>query len=71
MIDLTNLTPDQANKIEMVLLLLEGDFRKHIEANEALSLDYDLPDEGRKAFEANVKWYKEAYHLIYGKEYTK
>lgn len=71
MIDLTTLTTEQANKIEMVLMLLENDFKAFIAMNEGLAHDFDLPEEGRNIFESNTVWYKEAYRLIYGKEYSR
>lgn len=71
MIDLTKLSPEQATKIEVVLMLMENDFKAFIQMNENLSQDFDLPEEGRRIFEANTTWHKEAYRLIYGKEYSR
>ena len=70
--DLTKLTPEEANKIECLLLTLEKDVKEHIEANERLSKDYpSLTEELRKTFASNCEWFKECYLLIYEKEYSK
>ena len=69
MLDLTTLTPEQANKIEIVLLTLESDFKDLIRANEKVSQCEGITEEARKTITSNYLWYKEAYQLIYQKEY--
>lgn len=69
--DLTKLTPDEANKIECLLLTLTTDIEKAIDAFERLSANDDFPEETRRVWRSNAEWYRECYHLIYGKEYTK
>lgn len=68
--DLTNLTPQEANKIEMVLVMMCREFQKHIDAEIRLSKNDDLTEELRKTFADNAEWSKEAYRLIYGEDYS-
>ena len=69
MIDLTTLTPEQANKLECFLITIEDDLKKTIEAHDTLSKDQSFLPDLRKTFASNCEWYKELYHLIYQKEY--
>ena len=63
--DLTKLTPEEAQRIETVLILLHRDFANHITAQERLSKDEDFCEEVRKTFASNAKWLKEIYLMIY------
>lgn len=68
MIDLTNITPDQANKIECALLILESDVKNQITGNYELAKDESLTEKTRKNLKANAQWWEEVYALIYGKD---
>lgn len=68
--DLTNLTNTEANKIEMVLVMMCRSFQQHIDAEIRLSKSDDLTEEQRKLFADNAEWSKEAYKLIYGEDYS-
>lgn len=70
MIDLTTLTPEQANKLECYLITIEDDLKKTIEAHDTLSKDQSFLPDLRQTFANNCQWYKDLYHLIYQKEYT-
>lgn len=67
--DLTTLTPEQANKLECYLVMIEDDLKKTIEAHDTLSKDKSFLPNLRETFASNAQWYRELYHLIYQKEY--
>lgn len=66
MIDLTKITPKQANMIEVALLQLHGDVEDFIKGYDKLSKDDGLTDGTRKAMASNREWWKAVYALIYG-----
>lgn len=68
MIDLTRITPDQANRIECALLILERDVREHVEAHYQLANRDDLPASTRSHLKSDGEWWEEVYNLIYGKD---
>ena len=68
MIDLTNITLEQANKIECALLQMENDFKNKIEVCTALSEDETLSEKTRVTFKCNAEWWKAVHALIYGDE---
>ncbi len=67
-IDCTELTVEQANKIEMVLLSLQGSVFDQIIAYEKLSADKSLSEEVRDRMYSNMEWWLKAYQLIYEKK---
>lgn len=66
MIDLTNITPEQANKIEMVLIMFQDDLEQLAVLSEQHANDTTLSDHVRSVSRSNAQWYREAYNLIYG-----
>lgn len=66
MIDLTKITPEQANKIECALLQLEDSFKNNINAYAELSEDDSFSEKTRATFKCNAEWWKAAHALIYG-----
>ena len=70
MIDLTTLTPEQANKLECYLVMIEDDLKKTIDAHESIAKDLALSPKSRQTLASNAEWYKEVYQLIYQEEYT-
>lgn len=66
MIDLTKITPDQANKIEMVLVMMEDNIKAHVVSNEMLAEDKTLSEKVRNTCRNNAQWWKEVHTLIYG-----
>lgn len=71
MIDLTKLTLEQANKLEMYLITCEEDIVDSINTYERLSEDTDYTESIRAKFRSNSEWYKELYQLIFEKEFMK
>lgn len=69
MIDLTKLTPEQANKLEMYLITCEEDLVDSINTYERLSAMTDYSESIRAKFRSNANWYRELYQLIFEKEY--
>lgn len=66
MIDLTKITPEQANRIECALLILEDNVKGQITGNEALANDESLPMSTRNTMKCNAEWWKAVHALIYG-----
>lgn len=66
MIDLTKITPEQANKIECALLQLHSDVENFIKCYDALSKDEEMSASTRANSKANCEWWKAVYALIYG-----
>ena len=64
MIDLTNLTTEQANKIECVLLALEHEVKENIDGYKEL-LDEDFPEKVRTTLRNTLAWWQDAHDLIY------
>lgn len=71
MIDLTKITPEQANKIEMALVLLENNVVANIEATVKLGKCEELSEKTRAIMTSNAEWWDEAYALIYGESYIR
>lgn len=65
MIDLTRITPDQANKIECALIILESSIKNQITGNYELARDESLTDRARKNFRGTAEWWEEVHRLIY------
>jgi len=65
MIDLTRITPDEANKIEVALLQLHNDVQKTIKCYDAIANDTEFSAETRKTMANNRDWWQEVYDLIY------
>ena len=68
MIDLTKITPEQANRIECALMMLEGAVKEQITGNQALADDPSLPQTARNNLMGTAQWWKEVHTLIYGKD---
>lgn len=68
MIDLTKITPEQANRIECALLMLESSVKNEIAGNQALADDSSLPMATRNNLKSNAQWWEEVHTLIYGKD---
>ncbi len=68
MIDLTTINDDQANKIEMLLLMLQNSVLEMIESDRELANCPDLSDRLRDTLNTNAAWLEEIYTLVYGKE---
>ena len=66
MIDLTKITPEQANKIECALLQMEDNFKDKIDAYTNLSQDDTLSAKVRITCKCNAEWWKAVHALIYG-----
>ena len=68
MIDLTKITPDEANKIECALNMLEERIFEIAQNFEELSKCVDLPINTRKTLKSNSEWWYEVYALIFKTE---
>lgn len=68
MIDLTKITPEQANKIECALVIIEDTFKEEIKFWGQLACDDGLSERARRNSKANAEWWTEVHKLIYGKE---
>lgn len=66
MIDLTNITPAEANKLEMALLQLIPNIENKIASYERLSQDEDFSEQTRSTMSANANWWREVLKLIEG-----
>lgn len=64
MIDLTKITTEEANKLEMALISLTGDIEGKIKAYESVSEDKDFSKETRRKMKSNAEWWREVLHLI-------
>ena len=64
MIDLTKITPEQANKIECALLQLESYVIETMQSWQQLSADREFEKIGA----SNAQWWREVHELIYGKQ---
>ena len=65
MLDLTKLTPDEVNKIEVALLCLEREIIAKAEASESASLLEGLDEETRLQIKSNGEWWREVHELIF------
>ena len=65
MIDLTKITFEQANKIEVALLQLENHFKENIKCWSELATDKAFSEQARETFSSNAKWWAEVHNLIY------
>ena len=68
MIDLTKITPEEANKIECALLCLEKEFIAEVEAFEKASTWEELPEKKRNIMKSNAEWWREVHALIFKTE---
>ena len=69
MIDLTNITLEQANKIECALIQLEDVFKDRIGSYRILANDSTyFTEQARENFASNADWWQEVFELIYGGE---
>ena len=68
MIDLTKITPEEANKIECALICLEKEIIAEIDALDKASTYEELPMESRKTLKNNANWWREVHTLIYKSE---
>ena len=64
MIDLTKITPEEANKLEMALIQLTGNIEEKIKAYESISEDEEFTIETRNTMKSNAEWWREVLHLI-------
>lgn len=65
MIDLSNITLEQANKIECALLQLEDKIKDTVSTYKELANDETLSEKARKIMQSNHEWWEEVYNLIY------
>ena len=65
MIDLTKITPDEANKIECALIMLEKEFIDTAEAFENASTWEELSENKRIVMKSNGKWWREVHALLF------
>ena len=68
MIDLTKITPEEANKIECGLLMLEKEIVEKAEAFENASTWEDLPKKSRNTMKSNGEWWREFHTLLFKTE---
>lgn len=66
MIDLTKITPEQANKIECALLMMDSHIKDVIKAFEAASTYPELTEQARETMKSNAEWWKDLYQLLNG-----
>ena len=65
MLDLTKITPNEANKIECALLCLEKEITDKAKAFEEASTWEDLPEKSRNVMKSNAEWWREVHALIF------
>ena len=68
MIDLTKITPDEANKIEFGLLMLEKEIIDKTKDFEEASNWEDLPEKSRNVIKSNGEWWREFHALLFKSE---
>ena len=68
MLDLTKITPDEANKIECALLGLEKEIIDKAEAFEVASTWEDLSENSRNVMKSNAEWWREVHALLFDTE---
>ena len=68
MLDLTRITPDEANKIECALLCLEKEITDKAEVFEEASTWEDLPQKSRNVMKSNAEWWREVHALLFETE---
>ena len=68
MIDLTKITPDEANKIECALLCLEKEMIDKAQAFEDASTWEDLSEKSRNVMKSNAEWWREVHALLFKTE---
>ena len=71
MIDLTQITFEQANIIECVLSQMETRIYDNYECYEKLACDTTFSDTTRECMNRNAKWWLTAYQLIFGNDINK
>ena len=71
MIDLTNITLDEANKIERLLIYFEKEILDNAKSFEEASTWEDLSKETRNIMKSSAEWWKEIHTLIYKSERSK
>lgn len=64
MIDLTKLTSEQANKLEMALLQLTPNIEDKIHCYDRLGEDPDFSPKTRLTMKSNADWWREVLQLI-------
>ena len=67
MLDLTKITPEQANKIKGALILLESAVKEKIDGYELLIKSGRYSPETVELMKFNIEWWREVYTLLYGK----
>ena len=65
MIDLTKITPDEANKIECALIQLQKRIFEISQDFDELSKCEDLPKGTRDILKSNSEWWREVYALLF------
>lgn len=66
MIDLTKITPEQANKIECALLMMDSHIKEIIHTYETAATWSDLSEKARQTMKSNAEWWKDLYQLLNG-----
>ena len=64
MIDLTKITPEQANKIECALLMMDSHIKETISAYESAATYPELSEQARQTMKSNAEWWKDLYQLL-------
>ena len=65
MIDLTKITTDEANKIEVALLCLKKEIIGKAEDFENASTREDLSEKSRNVMKSNAEWWREVHALLF------
>lgn len=68
MLDLTTITFDEANKIEIALICLENDIIRKAESYEELAAWDELSEQTRKDMKHNGEWWREVHALLFKTE---
>ena len=68
MIDLTRITPDEANKIECALISLEKEIIDIAETFEDASTWEDFSEDTRNVMKSNGEWWREVHALLFESE---
>lgn len=65
MINLTKVTEDQANKIEMVLNMMENHIKEQEQIFLSLVDNENFTEKTCETMRSNAEWWREAYELIF------
>lgn len=65
MIDLTKITLDEANKIELALIFLEKEIIEKAKASEYASMWGNFPERIRNIMKSNGEWWREVHALLF------